>query len=168
MDFQAILSHAVKHHLHIPLGDLSQYRAVLLLPALYRRPLVKHYLHLLLTHMGFGGAFVLQDHVAATFGAGLGYACVVDVGDQKTSISCVEDGVSHADTRIHLSYGGSDLTQVFYYLLRNVGFSYKECDPLGNRLDADLLHKLKEENCHLDLDQCGLLETQFLVRQPGK
>lgn len=92
---------------------------------------------------------------------------MVDVGDQKTSISCVEDGVSHPDTRIHLNYGGSDLTQVFYYLLRNVGFSYKECDPLTNRLDAELLHKLKEENCHLDLDQCGLLETNFLVKQPG-
>ena len=25
---------------------------------------------------------VLKDHVAATFGAGLGVACVVDVGDQ--------------------------------------------------------------------------------------
>ena len=88
---------------------------------------------------------------------------MVDVGDQKTSVSCVEDGVSHPDTRIHLDYGGSDLSQVFYYLLRNVGFSYKECDPTGNRLDAELLHKLKEENCHLDLDQCGLLETQFTV-----
>ena len=41
-----------------------------------------------------------QDHVAATFGAGLGYACVVDVGDQKTSVSCVEDGISHRSTRV--------------------------------------------------------------------
>lgn len=41
-----------------------------------------------------------QDHVAATFGAGLGYACVVDVGDQKTSVSCVEDGISHRNTRV--------------------------------------------------------------------
>jgi len=43
---------------------------------------------------------ILQDHVAATFGAGLGYACVVDVGDQKTSVSCVEDGISHRNTRV--------------------------------------------------------------------
>lgn len=33
-------------------------------------------------------------------GAGLGYACVVDVGDQKTSVSCVEDGISHPSTRV--------------------------------------------------------------------
>jgi actin-related protein len=43
---------------------------------------------------------ILQDHVAATFGAGLGYACVVDIGDQKTSVSCVEDGISHRNTRV--------------------------------------------------------------------
>ena len=42
----------------------------------------------------------------------IGYACIVDVGDQKTSVSCVEDGISHPDTRMHLDYGGSDITQV--------------------------------------------------------
>jgi actin-related protein len=36
----------------------------------------------------------------------------VDVGDQKTSVSCVEDGISHPETRIHLDYGGADVTQV--------------------------------------------------------
>jgi actin-related protein len=35
----------------------------------------------------------------------------VDVGDQKTSISCVEDGISHPATRVHLNYGGADVTQ---------------------------------------------------------
>ena len=74
----------------------------------------------------------LKDHVAATFGAGLGVACVVDVGDQvchseefgeshtlqKTSISCVEDGVSLPNSRIQLGYGGSDITQLLHYLSR--------------------------------------------------
>ena len=75
-----------------------------------------------------------KDHVAATFGAGLGVACVVDVGDQvghleclnwnyqtvlqKTSISCVEDGVSLPSSRIQLGYGGSDVTQLLHYLSR--------------------------------------------------
>ena len=51
--------------------------------------------------------------MAATFGAGVGYACVVDIGDQKTSISCVEDGISIVDTRIHLGYGGGDMAKVW-------------------------------------------------------
>jgi len=50
--------------------------------------------------------------VAATFGAGLSSACVVDLGDQKTSLSCVEDGISAPLTRIHMDCGGADVTQV--------------------------------------------------------
>lgn len=42
---------------------------------------------------------VHQESVCATFGSGLSSACVVDVGDQKTSLSCVEDGVSHRNSR---------------------------------------------------------------------
>ena len=42
---------------------------------------------------------VLQESVCATFGAGLPYACVVDVGDQKTSVCCVDDGMSQHATR---------------------------------------------------------------------
>lgn len=46
----------------------------------------------------------MQDHVAATFGAGLGAACVVDLGDQKTSVSCVEDALSQRATRVNKYY----------------------------------------------------------------
>lgn len=64
---------------------------------------------MILLKMGFGGCFLVQDHVAATFGAGLGYACVIDVGDQKTSISCVEDAISHRTTRVRYICG----TEIF-------------------------------------------------------
>lgn len=37
--------------------------------------------------------------MCATFGSGIPSACVVDVGDEKTSICCVEDGVSITNTR---------------------------------------------------------------------
>ena len=42
---------------------------------------------------------LLQESICAVFGQGVGSACVVDVGDQKTSICCVEDGISHKHTR---------------------------------------------------------------------
>lgn len=45
------------------------------------------------------GIVVHQESVCATFGSGLSSTCVVDVGDQKTSVCCVEDGVSHRNTR---------------------------------------------------------------------
>ena len=70
-DLETIWTHAIKD-LGIDRRDLGNYRAVLVIPALYKRPLIKHYMNLLLQKIGFGHAFVLQDHVAATFGAGLG------------------------------------------------------------------------------------------------
>lgn len=37
--------------------------------------------------------------MCATYGAGVSAACVVDVGEEKTSLCCVEDGMSNANTR---------------------------------------------------------------------
>lgn len=76
----------------------------------------------------YSNIFLVQDHVSATFGSGLSYACVVDVGDQKTSVSCVEDGICHPNTRVRLEYGGGDITQIFYWLLHKCAFPYKECN----------------------------------------
>ena len=68
-----------------------KFQAVLIIPAIYNRSFVKQCMTVLLSRIGFGHAFVVQDHVCATFGAGLSHACVIDVGDQKTSISTMRD-----------------------------------------------------------------------------
>ncbi|KAL1464856.1 hypothetical protein WDU94_004466 [Cyamophila willieti] len=124
-------------------------------------------MYLLLHRMGFNACFLIQDHVAATFGAGLGYACVIDVGHTKTSVSCVEDGVSISNTRVRLGYGGGDITQAYHWLLQKCAFPYK-CDPNLSTLDAILLQKLKHDFCHVNLDVCGCFEKSFTVRQPKK
>ncbi len=54
----------------------------------------------------------MQADVAAAFGAGLSHACVVDVGAGKAAVSCVEDGISHPETRMHMDYGGDDVAVV--------------------------------------------------------
>ena len=58
--------------------------------------------------------------MCAAFGAGLSSACVVDVGDEKSHVCCVEDGVSNPFTRLTLNVGGSDITRLFYGLLGEV------------------------------------------------
>ncbi|XP_047359700.1 actin-related protein 8 isoform X3 [Vespa velutina] len=98
-DLKTIWEYVLTEKMDIPLRDLKHYRAVLVIPDIYNRHYLRELTTLMLCEIGFGGCFLLQDHVAATFGAGLGYACVVDVGDQKTSVSCVEDGISHRNTR---------------------------------------------------------------------
>lgn len=109
---------------------------------------MKELTNLLLNRLGFGSCFLVQDHVAATFGSGLGHACVVDAGAEKISVSCVEDGVSQAS--VCLEYGGSDVTQVFQWLLQKCSFPYKEWSP-ANARDCHLLNRLKEKHCHLNL-----------------
>lgn len=40
-----------------------------------------------------------QESLAATYGAGMSNACVVDMGAATTSIACVDDGLVISDTR---------------------------------------------------------------------
>lgn len=146
--------------------ELSNYKAVLVIPDIFNRTHAKEMTNLLLNQLGFSSCFLVQDHVAAMFGSGLGFACIVDVGAEKTSISCVDEGASQASTRVCLEYGGSDVTHLFLWLLQKSSFPYKECDP-DDPVDFRLLSQLKEQ-CHLNLDICGAQEHNFTVARPGR
>ncbi|EZA55915.1 hypothetical protein DMN91_010634 [Ooceraea biroi] len=163
-DLKTIWEYVLTEKLDIPLRDLKHYRAVLVIPDIYHRPYLKELTTLLLDEIGFGRCILLQDHVGAMFGAGLGYACIVDVGAQKISVSCVEDAISHKDTRVRMDYGGADVTQTFHWLLQKSAFPYKSCVPT-NKLDALLLDQLKIDFCHVDLNVCGSQEKTFVVRK---
>jgi len=167
VDLQEIWSRSIEKHLGIHAVDLKHYKAVLVIPALYKRSTIKHYLSLLLLNMGFGGCFVVQDHVAATFGAGMAAACVVDIGDQKTSISCVEDGISQPSSRIHLGFGGSDISTLLHFLSKQTGFTYKSCNT-ANLTDCLIIHHIKEDKCNLNLDEASLVRHIFNVEKFGK
>nr|XP_057941443.1 actin-related protein 8 [Doryrhamphus excisus] len=164
-DLETIWSHVIQKHLEIPLKDLKYYRCILLVPDIYNRQHVKELVSMLLLNMDFSAIIVHQESVCATFGSGLSSACVVDVGDQKTSLCCVEDGVSHRNSRLSLAYGGSDVTRIFFWLLQRAGFPYRDCQ-LSNRLDCQLLQQVKETLCHLDQDISGLQDHEFQTRFP--
>uniref|UniRef100_A0A671YWC3 Actin related protein 8 n=1 Tax=Sparus aurata TaxID=8175 RepID=A0A671YWC3_SPAAU len=171
-DLEAIWGHVIQKQLDIPLKDLKYYRCILLVPDIYNRQHIKEVVNMLLLNMGFSAIIVHQESVCATFGSGLSSACVVDVGDQKTSLSCVEDGVSHRNSRLCLAYGGSDVTRTLFWLLQRAGFPYRDCQ-LSSRLDCQLLQHLKETFCHLDQvcvghgsDISGLQDHEFQTRFP--
>uniref|UniRef100_A0A7N6AJ07 Actin-related protein 8 n=1 Tax=Anabas testudineus TaxID=64144 RepID=A0A7N6AJ07_ANATE len=164
-DLETIWTNVLQKHLDIPLKDLKYYRCILLVPDIYNRQHIKEVVNMLLLNMGFSAIIVHQESVCATFGSGLSSACVVDVGDQKTSLCCVEDGVSHRNSRLCLSYGGSDVTRTFFWLLQRAGFPYRDCQ-LSSRLDCQLLQHLKETFCHLNQDISGLQDHEFQTRFP--
>uniref|UniRef100_A0A4W3GXH7 Actin-related protein 8 n=1 Tax=Callorhinchus milii TaxID=7868 RepID=A0A4W3GXH7_CALMI len=164
-DLEAIWTQAIQKFLEIPRKDLKYYRCILLIPDIYNKQHVKELMSLLLNKIGFSGVLVHQESICATFGSGLSSACVVDVGDQKTSVCCVEDGVSHRNTRLCLAYGGSDVTRCFFWLMQRSGFPYRDCQ-LFNRMDCLLLQQLKETFCHLDQDISGIRDHEFKIRRP--
>lgn len=43
--------------------------------------------------------FPRQQSPCATFGAGLTSACVVDIGAERTTVTCVDDGLMIAESR---------------------------------------------------------------------
>ncbi|XP_055024327.2 actin-related protein 8 [Misgurnus anguillicaudatus] len=164
-DLETIWSYVLQKLLEIPLKDLKYYRCILLIPDIYNRQHVKEIVNMLLVNIGFSAVVVHQESVCTTLGSGVSSACVVDVGDEKTSVCCVEDGVSHRNSRLCLAYGGSDVTRCFFWLMQRAGFPYREC-RLTNKLDFILLQQLKESFCHLDQDISGLQDHEFRTRFP--
>ncbi|XP_074639693.1 actin-related protein 8-like isoform X1 [Acropora palmata] len=164
-DLENLWAYAIQTHLTIPLRDLGYYRAVLVVPDSFEKNHIKEMMNILLNKLGFSSAIIHQESVSSVFGCGLGAACVVDVGDEKTSVCCIEDGLVIPRSRLWLQYGGRDITRAFFWLLRRVSFPYKECDAT-NRLDVLLLHELKVTFCHLSEDIVGGQVHEFQVHRP--
>lgn len=171
-DLQQIWTHAMRQLLDIQPDQIGGLRAVLIVPDIYNRGHLRELLSLLLVRMGFGSAFLVQDHVVATFGAGMPYACVVDCGDQKVSVSCVEDGISHPLTRVRLEYGGADVAQVNRWLMREAALPGRWSKvQVAERLeDALWVRRVAADWCHVDLDRCGPQEREWRqeAAQPGE
>ncbi|XP_002166225.2 actin-related protein 8 isoform X1 [Hydra vulgaris] len=166
-DLETLWGKAIEKYLDIPLKDLSYYRAVLLLPDMMNKSHAKLLIDVILNRLKFSCILVHQESVCGTFGSGLPSACVVDVGAEKTTICCVEDGISVSSSRIQLNYGGNDITRTFYWLLKSINFPYKSLD-VNNMFDLQLLQELKETFCHLSLALPSGQVHEFQVVTPDK
>jgi actin-related protein 8 len=105
--------------------------------------------------------------MAATFGAGYTQACVVDVGAQKTSVTCVEDGLVMEDSRINLKYGGYDITDTFLKMMLYDNFPYQDMN-LRRRYDFLLAEELKIKHCTMSQADISVQLYQFHVRAPNE
>lgn len=160
-DLTTIWSHLISEHLGINPAQFCNYKVILIIPSVYNRVHVKHLLTLLLINLGFQAAFPLQEDVAATFGSGNSVACVVDIGHEKTCVSCVEDATSHPRTRLVMQYGSRHVTNVLMQLCKTVCFPYVFDD--GCILDFLLLQSIKEAKSNLDMDHVSVDQHEFTV-----
>eukprot|EP00658_Telonema_sp_P-2_P032679 TRINITY_DN24139_c0_g1_i1.p1 TRINITY_DN24139_c0_g1~~TRINITY_DN24139_c0_g1_i1.p1 ORF type:complete len:323 (+),score=80.60 TRINITY_DN24139_c0_g1_i1:164-1132(+) len=159
-----IWSHAIKTKLSIMPNDFAHYAVALLVRDTINRKEVAEMVHVLLRRMRFRAVFVLQESVAAGFGSGIATGCVVDLGHQVTSVTCIEDGYSLPTSRLEMPSGSDDISHTLQWLLRRVeareffeednGAPAEQDTPVqGGDMrkyqDAMMYHSMKEELCEL-------------------
>ena len=137
-DISGILSHAMTSSQGLDIKDMNsqKYDVIIVAPDLLSRRALALFVDLLFG-IGFANVAIIQEAVAASYGAGISTACVIDVGAETTSVSCVDDGACIADSRVKLDFGGDDITKAFGKLLSQIKFP-------GNP-DEHTLEKLKEK-----------------------
>ncbi|KAF6766960.1 Actin-related protein [Kalmanozyma brasiliensis GHG001] len=154
--------------LGIPREEFGSCTVILIVPDLFCRSDLKALTELLLVDMGFAQVCIQQEAVCATFGAGLSSGCVVDMGSEKISISCVEEGLILPETRIQLAYGGSDLTNFLAELFIRAKFPYRELDYRSSIADGMLIDELKRKLITLNPADVGLNIHDFYLRLPAR
>ncbi|KZT10183.1 actin-like ATPase domain-containing protein [Laetiporus sulphureus 93-53] len=166
-DVETILRATLKNMLGIERRSYREYSVVLVIPDFYDRFYVEYFVRMLLVTMGFKQLCVQQESLAATYGAGISNACVVDMGATKTSIACVDDGMVIPDTRMSLNMSGDDITEFLYVLLERISFPYRDVN-LARSYDWHVLEDLKARLCTLAEGDVALNLYDFVVRRPNK
>ncbi|KAM5475563.1 Actin-like protein arp8 [Microsporum audouinii] len=168
LDIARILEDTMKTQLNLTQDkDWGQYSCIFVIPDLYEKVYVTHILDTLMRELGFGRVCFVQESVAGTFGAGYTAACVVDVGAQKTSICCVEEGMCIENSRINLKYGGSDVTETFIKMMLYDHFPYEEIN-LNRRYDFLLAEELKKNVATLNETNVSVQVFDFHLRVSGQ
>ena len=167
-DIAIIIEEAIKTQLNLKRKrDWTQYGCVFIVPDLYERNYVTQALEMLMRDLGFGKVCFIQESLAATFGAGYTVACVVDVGAQKTSICCVEEGMCIENSRINLKYGGADVTETFIKMMLHDHFPYEDIN-LKRRYDFLLAEELKTRFCTMNEGEISPQLFDFHLRASGQ
>lgn len=167
-DFETLLDRALRQELGLKTNsEWLQYSCVFVIPDLYDKRFVEQVLRSCMTWFEFSRLCFVQESMAATFGAGYTQACVVDVGAQKTSVTCVEDGLCIEDSRVNLKFGGYDITETFIKMMLYDNFPYQEIN-LQRRYDFLLAEELKMKHCTMSQADISVQLYQFHVRAPNQ
>ncbi|KAF7881011.1 uncharacterized protein EAF02_006902 [Botrytis sinoallii] len=167
-DFETIIEQAMRRDLGLDKSsEWYQYSCVMVVPDLYDKKYLEQMLDMCLRGFEFKQVAFVQESHAATFGAGYTSACVVDVGAQKTSICCVEDGMCIEDSRVNLKYGGYDVTETFIKMMLYDHFPYADIN-LKRRYDFLLAEELKIKYCTMNQAEISVQLYNFHLRAPNQ
>ncbi|GAU99597.1 hypothetical protein RvY_10571 [Ramazzottius varieornatus] len=165
-DIENIWDWVLTNELGITRKLRGSHRAVLVIPDIYNREDVRSLVEILLTNLDFFAVFVVLENVASMFGACIPSACVVDVGAEKTVVSCVDDGISLAETRLLMHCGGDDITRLTnWYLQQKVrSFNLK----IASMTDWFKMDAIKKALVHFDFTQSGSNDIDVGLPSPDR
>jgi len=167
-DLESIIEYAMANELELKdRKDWEQYNCVFVIPDLYDKIYVQRLLEFGIQEIEFKQVSFIQESLAATYGAGYSQTCVVDIGAQKTSICCVEDGMCLEDSRINLKYGGWDVTETFIKMMLYDYFPYQDIN-LARRYDFLLAEELKVNFCTMEQAIISPQLYNFHLRAPNQ
>lgn len=161
-DLTGIVSYGLQK---LDISNPQGYKCILIIPDLYDKMVVENWIELLFKFVGFGKVGIIQESVAASFGAGTSSACIVDVGSQTTTVSCVDEGLVINDSRIKLNYGGDNITDVFIKFLLQQKFPYKQIN-LNYNYDWELAQTLKHNFATFQDADIAVQTYNFYKRKP--
>ena len=163
-DFAQVIEDALRNQLGIGRQrDLAQYGCVFVIPDLYEKSYVTTVLDLLFREFGFGRVCFQQESLSASFGAGYPTCVIVDIGAQKTSICCVDEGMCIEHSRVNMRYGGLDVTETFLKMLLVDYFPYADIN-LNRRYDFLVAEEIKQKFCTMQLQDLNAQQFEFFVR----
>lgn len=167
-DMSTIIEEALKRELNLRRRrDWAQYGCIFVIPDLYEKKYVVQALDMMMREFGFARVAFIQESLAATFGAGYSQACIVDIGAQKASICCVEEGMCVENSRINLKYGGADVTETFIRMMLYDHFPYQDIN-LRRRYDFLLAEELKLKFCTMNENDISPQLYEFHLRASGQ
>lgn len=111
---------------NITKSEYKHYKAVIVIPDLFKKSHLETFIRLLLNEMDFRSVALMQESLATCYGAGISTpTCVVNIGAEQIRIACVDDGTIIQDSAVTLDYGGNDVTNLLAILLQQSKFPYK-------------------------------------------
>lgn len=163
-DFSLVLEEAIINQLGLARRrDWQQYSCVFVIPDLYDRNYVTAVLELLMRNFGFSRVCFIQESLSGSYGAGFATCVIVDVGAEKTSVCCVDEGMCLENSRVNLKFGGKDVSETFVRLMIAAQFPYRELD-VNRRYDFLLAEELKQKFCTLSVQDFTAQQYEFYLR----
>ena len=114
-------SWVVHTRLKISKEDIGSYSCLLVTPSVTTKREVRDLVDVVLRDMGMREIAVHNESVAAIFTHACPVACVVNVDTDVTTVTCLEDGMCLANSKVVLPYGRLDVYRLLRMMLQTQG-----------------------------------------------